>query len=93
MKRTAQIIHTLTNKIQALIRQLYDKDPKNETFTQEGMLNGSIIVQEYLDVGEYAIAIEHLLYMVYESEIPYPNEIIEELLNLANKYKIKNPYS
>lgn len=93
MNKTSQNIYKLADKIQTLITRLRDKDKKNEAFTQEGMLNGSIIVQEYLNEGEFGIAIEHLLYMVYESGISYPKDIIEELLDLANKYKVKNPYS
>ena len=57
------------------------------------MLNGSKIVREYLDEGEYGLAAEHLLYMVYESEVSYSNEIIKELTDFADEYKIKNPYS
>lgn len=92
MEKTSQPILLLARKIQNLLNQLYDKEPENITFEQEGILNGLTIVQEYLDEGEYGIAVDHLFYMVYESEISYPKEIIEELTDLAEKYKIKNPY-
>lgn len=85
-------ISELANKIQDLINELFSQAPLNKTFEQEGMLNGSKIVQEYLDEGEYGIAIEHLLYMVYESDVVYPNEVIDQLNKLTLKYKIENPY-
>ena len=56
------------------------------------MLNGSQIIQEYLNEGEYGLTIQHLLYMVYESDIVYPNEIIEGIKALTSKYQLKNPY-
>lgn len=92
MNKHSQTIHMLADKIQRPINQLHDREPNNITFEQEGILNGSLIVQEYLDEGECGLAVEHLLYMVYESEIFYPNEIIEELTDLANKYEIKSSY-
>jgi hypothetical protein len=49
-------------------------------------------VEEYIDQGEYGLAIEHLIYMVYESDICYPTEMVEELHRLTSKYNIKNPY-
>ncbi len=85
-------ISELTSQIQNLIEELYSKQPANKTFEQEGFLNGSQIVQEYLDEQEYALAIEHLLYMVHESDVVYPNEVIEKLNELTLKYKIENPY-
>lgn len=85
-------ISYLTSEVQNLINELYSKQPDSETFEQEGILNGYQIIQEYLDEGENSLAIEHLLYMVNESEIEYPNEIIEGINELTSKYKIKNPY-
>jgi len=91
-KKDTQIITELANKIQNLINELFSREPDNKTFEQEGMLNGSKIVQEYLDEGEYGIAVEHLLYIVYESDVVSPNEIIEQLTELAQRFKINNPY-
>ncbi len=88
-----QEILEVTNKIQNRINELHLKQPNHETFEQEGLLNGSQIVQEYLDYNEYGIAIEHLLYMFYESEIDKPIEISEQINKLTLKYKIKNSYS
>lgn len=89
---TVQQIKDLAYEIQDKIDGLYSKQPDNETFEQEGMLNGSQIVQEYLNESELGLAIEHLLYMIYESEIDYSNEIIEKINELTSKYKIKNVY-
>ena len=82
-----RIIDDLACKIQNQIHNLHLKEPNNEIFDQEGILNGYSIVKEYIDEGEYAIAIEHLLYMVYESDISYSTGIIEELNKLVSKYK------
>lgn len=91
MVKTIQI-REIIGKIQSRIDELYSKEPNNKTFQQEGMINGSKIVQSYLHESEFGITIEHLLYMVYESDIVYPNEVIKELNELASEFKIENPY-
>ena len=91
MNVTKQIAE-LSIEVQNLLNALHAEQPDNETFDQEGMLNGSQFIQEYLDQGEFGVAIEHLLYMIYESDIIYPNELIEEVKEITSKYKIKNPY-
>lgn len=85
-------IAELADKIQKQINELYSNQPDNETFEQEGMLTGFEIVQEYLNEDENGLAVEHLMYMVYESDISYPMEIIEEINYLSSTYKIKNSY-
>ncbi len=92
VKNNKQTILRLAGFVQTLILELNAREPDNETFGQEGMLNGLSIVNEYLDEDEYGIAIDHLLYMVYESDISYPSEIIEELHTIASKYNIENRY-
>ena len=90
--RKTRLITEITNEIQESIDQLYLEKPDNETFEQEGFLNGSQIVQEYLEYNEYGLAIEHLLYMFYESDINRSDKIIEQLNKLTIKYKIENRY-
>ena len=85
-------ISRLADEIQGSINDLYLKEPNNPTFEQEGFINGSNIVKEFIDEDEYGLAIEHLIYMAYESDISYPTEILEELHSLTSKYNIKNPY-
>ena len=85
-------ISKLAGEIQDSINDLHLKEPDNPTFGQEGFINGSNIVKEYIDQGEYGLAVEHLIYMVYESDISYSTEILEELHTLTSKYNIKNPY-
>ena len=92
MNKDLQIILRLSDSIQSLISDLHVKDPQNETFDQEGFLNGSAIIKDYLAEGEYGIAVEHLIYMVYESELVFPSEIIKELHAIASKLSVKNPY-
>lgn len=89
---TSKRIAELAAKIQNQINKLYSNQPDNEIFEQEGILTGFQIVREYLDEDENGLAIEHLLYIIYESNISYPTEIIEEINDLSSKYKIKNPY-
>lgn len=89
LNRDKEVIIKLTRIAQTLISQLHIQDPDNETFEQEGIINGQSIVKDYIDEGEYAIAIEHLLYMVYESDISYPAEMLVELNTLASKYNVK----
>lgn len=89
---TSKRIAELAAKIQHQINELYSNQPDNEIFEQEGILTGFQIVREYLDQDENGLAIEHLLYMVHESNIPYPAKIIEEINDLSSRYKIKNSY-
>lgn len=77
---------------QNLIFDLQVRDPNNETFEQEGIINGLLTIKDYISESEIELAIEHLLYMVNESDISYPTESCDELNNLVTKYKIANPY-
>ena len=77
---------------QSLINDLYKRDPDNETFEQNGILNGQEIVQDFIDNQEHGIAIEHLLYIVHESDISFPKTELEKLHSLANKCGINSGY-
>ena len=83
----------LTESAQKLILELRIRDHENETFTQEGIIDGLSIVKDYIKEGEIGMAIEHLLYMVHESDISYPNESLDKLNILVSKYKAKNFYT
>jgi hypothetical protein len=77
---------------QVLINELYKNDPKNETFEQAGIINGREIVNDYFSHGEPEIALEHLLYMIHESEITFPSKALKKLHLMAKEYGIKNSY-
>ncbi|GAB5515426.1 MAG: hypothetical protein Rhob2KO_31510 [Rhodopirellula baltica] len=87
------LIDTCTSEVQILIRELHGRDPNNETFSQVGILNGSDTVADYLTHNELGVALDHLLYMIHESDIRYDLERVKELHALAIQLKVRNHYT
>jgi len=81
-----------TEKAQGLINDLHENDPSNGTFGQAGILDGRSIVQDYIDNNEWGLAFEHLLYMIYESGIRFPESELQELHSIARANGIRNAY-
>ncbi|WP_339735192.1 hypothetical protein [uncultured Gimesia sp.] len=84
-------LKTIDNKIivateiaQPLILKLHASDPTNVTFEQVGLLDGQDIVFEFLKHNERGCALDHLLYMIHESDIRYPREIMLEIHEIAS---------
>lgn len=92
MDREIGEIRELCSAAQKLINTLYSYDPDNETFEQIGILNGKEIVLDYLEHGEVILALEHIFYMVYESEINYPKNQLDRLNSIAFEFGAKNNY-
>ena len=82
----------LCNTAQTLIAELYKNEPNSEAFEQVGIINGAEIVNDYISNGELGVALEHLLYMVYESGISFPEEDLNKLLLIVSELNIKNNY-
>jgi len=78
---------------ESLILDAHAKDPKNDVFEQEGLLNGKSTALEYIDHGEYGLALEHLLYMVHESEVNFPKDKLISLHKMAKKFDARNEYA
>jgi hypothetical protein len=87
------LIVECTSEAQRLINELHERDPKNETFSQVGLLDGADTVAEYLSHNEIAIALEHLLYMIHESDIRFDARSVVSLHSLAERLNIKNHYT
>ena len=77
------------NEAQKLIDELHLRDPGNETFEQVGFLDGREIVKEYIDHNEWGMGLEHLLYMIHESEIEFPDAVLLDLHQLADQVGIR----
>jgi hypothetical protein len=92
LRRDQKVIIKLAELAQRLVFELHTQEPDNQTFEQQGILNGLPIITDFILEDEIGLAIEHLLYMVYESGISFPSENIQELHNLTSKYKVKNFY-
>ncbi len=56
---------------QQLITALHEADPENAAFEQAGLLGGREIVVDFIEHGEWGCALDHLLYMIHESDIRY----------------------
>ena len=78
---------------QRLISDLYNSDPDNETFEQVGLTDGHETVISFVKAGEQGCALEHLLYMVHESDIAFPKNIMLQLHKLASSLGVENYYS
>jgi hypothetical protein len=78
---------------QRLIRELHERDPENETFSQVGLLDGEETIIDYLSHNEWGIAFEHLLYMIHESDIGFDMGRVERLHRIAEHFRIKNHYT
>lgn len=78
---------------QRLIVELHQLDPGRETFEQVGFLNGREIIKDYIDHNEWGLALEHLLYMIHESDISFPVDVLVELHELARQNGIPNKYA
>ena len=77
---------------QNLVVALYKNNPANEVFEQTGILDGQLIITDYIDHNEWGLALEHLFYVIYESEIDFPAEELKQLHELASKTNIDIPY-
>ena len=76
----------------SLIRELHATNPNDETFDQLGILDGHSHVEKYLEHGEWGLAIEHVLYMVHESNIDFPDDELTALHALAERLGILHSY-
>ena len=93
MQAIRDLIDGCTSEVQSLIRELHERDPNNETFSQVGILNGGETVAEYLIHNEFGVALDHLLYMIHESDIRYDLGRVKELHALAIQLDITNHYT
>ncbi len=82
----------LAETAHSLISELYRSNPQDETFEQVGMLDGQSIVIDYLDHGELRLALEHLLYIVHESNIGFPAEDMKALHSMVRELGVRNFY-
>ena len=93
MKDIIKKIELSTEVAQKLIKHLYESDPNNITFNQLGLLDGQDIVMDFIEAGEWGCALDHLLYMIHESDIPFPRETMFELHKIAELHNMGNHYS
>lgn len=85
-------IASIARRVHALLNALHATHPENPTFVQVGFLEGHGIVVDFIANNEPGLALEHLLYMIHESEIEVPAEDIRALHALADKYAINHGY-
>ncbi len=93
MKTIISKIHKAAEIAQLLIAELHASDPNNATFEQVGLLDGQSVVSDFINQGEWELALEHVLYMIHESEIPFPSDLMLELHAIAKAYGVENYYS
>lgn len=86
-------IAELAAQAQRLIDELHARAPEDETFSQLGILDGAQIIGDYLGYGELGCAVHHLLYVVHESNIPFPRSEVRDLHEIAGTIGEPNHYS
>lgn len=91
MDRNEEII-ALSQIAQSLIDQLYNQNPHDETFEQGGIICGQEIVEGYIHHNEQNFAIEHLLYIIYESKISFPTGKLELLHQIVKECGVTTRY-
>jgi hypothetical protein len=69
-----QLIRAALPELVALLDQAFaavgHAPAKGSALDQAGFLNGAEIVEDFLVHGEPGLALEHLIYMVYEPDLP-----------------------
>jgi len=93
MKKQIEEIKNCCDIAQGLSNKLHSDDPQNDTFEQSGMLNGTDIINDFIASGESGCAVEHLLYMIHESDIYFPSDRMEMLNSIVVEFGIKNHYA
>jgi hypothetical protein len=91
MNRNNEIL-ALSKLAQSLIEQLYARNPCDETFAQAGITCGQETVEGYIHHDEPILALEHLLYIIYESNICFPTEMLHLLHQIAKEYGVATRY-
>lgn len=76
-----------------LLADLHEDDADNETFTQTGLLDRQEIIDDYLSHNELGAALEHLLYMIHESDMHFDQSRVVELHAIAKQFNINSHYA
>lgn len=88
----AKKIETVGKEAQSLIDLGFQKinylPQSNNPLNQEGIKNGFEIINEYNSVGEFGLAFEHILYMVYETEIEMSKSSLKVIMELSKQMNI-----
>jgi hypothetical protein len=93
MKEPTKLIEAAAETAHRLITDLYHSDPDNVSFTQVGLLDGRDTIMDFISHDEWGCALDHLLYMIHESDIDFPRETVHELHDLAKSHGMPNHYS
>ena len=78
-----RLIRASTEIVNRLIQKLHQDDPENITFEQLGILDGQKIIEDFLNHGEPKLAFDHLLYVIHESNIVVPPQLVTDIHTLA----------
>jgi len=92
MSEIVESVRLLTLTTQRLLDNLYRRNSSDETFEQNGIINGQDIIEGYLKNNEIGLAVEHLLYMVHESNITLSTTETNTLNDVLLKLGIDNVY-
>ncbi len=93
---TKDKIESIGKNVQSLIDSEFQKvnnKPKEDSpLNQAGMQDGFKIINEYNSEGEFGLAFEHILYMIYETGIEIDEASLELITELGKKMNISIDY-
>lgn len=85
-------IERIGKNVQSLIdfefQKVNDEPEEDSPLNQAGMRDGFEIIKEYNSEGEYALAFEHILYMVHETGIMIDKASSGLIIELGKKMNI-----
>lgn len=81
-------LEIITDAVQLLIDAEFDKvdgvPTPDSALDQAGLKDGKQIVMEFIHHGELGLAIEHLVYMIEETDISISNALRNQILEIAS---------
>ena len=88
-----EILKEASAEIQDLVDQEFTKVNYNplpgSNLDQAGLKGGKEIVMDYLNHGELGIALEHLIYMVEETDVRVQKETMKKIIKASKELGIE----
>jgi hypothetical protein len=64
--------------------------PVGSALDQNGLRDGTLIIEDYLDHGEPVVALEHLIYMVGEPELPVSEATRHAIADAGRRWGLRS---
>lgn len=92
----SRAIKSLINETVVVVQELVDQEFLNcngipeprSSLDQLGLKDGKEIIIDYLDHNEFGLALEHLVYMIEETEISLPQSTVANIREVSILLKL-----